>query len=34
MLRSIAGTAWAERLLPWVPARVLFEVTRPRLLTS
>jgi flavin-dependent dehydrogenase len=34
MLRSMAGTSWAERLLPWVPARVLFEVTRPRLLTS
>lgn len=31
MLRSIAGTAWAERLLPWVPGRLLFQLTRPRI---
>lgn len=29
ILRSIAGTAWAERLLPWVPGRLLFQLTRP-----
>ena len=31
VLRSIAGTSWAERLVPWVPARVLFEMTRPHI---
>jgi flavin-dependent dehydrogenase len=29
-LRTLAGTALAEKLLPFVPARLLFRLTRPR----
>jgi hypothetical protein len=29
ILRSLAGTSWAEHLLPYVPARILFHLTRP-----